>query len=1214
MASIDGVTDPDVAELVRLDARIGELAGRLEQARVAYARTLAELNDAQRRRGELSARLWAAERAATLGGGPAPGATAAGPLPSAPAPGATAAGPLPSAPAPAPEASVRAVQNALFVLGGLLLGTAAIVFTAVAFATFGVVGRAAILTAVTGLALGVPLLALRRRLVATAETFAALGLLLIPLDGYAARRADVLGLADWPGARYAALVCAVTAVVALGYAGVTGLVGPLFGAMLAAQPVLPLLAVPAGPTTTGWAVVFAALAALDLVVVRGARGAAGGAARALRGAGWALHGATLALAGGLAVGAVVVAAGPRAAASAGLVLVGTGVVFVAAAVVARSGGLREVASATLVVLGAVAAGRWLSAIMPSYPLAAAALGAGGVAASAGIAAAFPAGRWLGPRVGPGVGGRLVSGFGGWLGPRVGWLGSRIGGAIAAGGVGLVALGMTAYAGLAELATGRAPDPADVPFDWQLPVAVALVTAAFVAVLPMPWRRDAAIAGGAFLVLGLPSSVTLGWAALSIVDVAAVAGFAVAAVLAGSARRAAVPAAASAVLTVHAVLVARGSASVGAAVFGALALAGVAVATIAAVRTRRAAPDLTDRGDAREISDPAMARIRTVGAIGGVALAGGLVAVPAAVDRGLAAAGVVPWWTWRAILAGAAVVLAALWAVCGRWPEYAPYAFAAVGASALFAAWPRTTGTGEAPAMYAAAALLLVAAGAAVLPVGAALPPIGLAVPPAVPRTDTAVPPAGTATRAGRIAVAAVTVPWLGGLALVHLAPALAALLLAPYGWLDAIWSGPPPGVGLAPGAPTIDWADAGALALLAAAAAIVSRSRVTGRGPADDPGPRPGWAAALGALAVAPLAVPAALAAAAAPWPTVPAVSLVLGLGLGLVVAFAHRFGWFAAVGVPLGVSLAGAGLAGALPTEAATLAALGLVTATGAAAGAAGRTRPARLVGWLTASVGAGCFALVAGLAAELPPRSAAFGVLGAATVVLGVAVGLRGRRPVESAAIEAAAHAGAIAALVLTLDTTRYAAAVCTLWGIAIGLRALWPAESPRRRVALAGAAAGCELLAWWLLLAAAEVALVEAYTLPAAGAALLLGWLARRGRPELSSWLAYGPALAAALLPTLATVLVEDGRPLRRLLLGVGALAIVVLGAAARRQSPVVAGGAALTVLALHELVLVWDLLPRWIPLALGGLVLVGLAMSYERRRRDMSRLRRAVGRMS
>jgi hypothetical protein len=143
---------------------------------------------------------------------------------------------------------------------------------------------------------------------------------------------------------------------------------------------------------------------------------------------------------------------------------------------------------------------------------------------------------------------------------------------------------------------------------------------------------------------------------------------------------------------------------------------------------------------------------------------------------------------------------------------------------------------------------------------------------------------------------------------------------------------------------------------------------------------------------------------------------------------------------------------------------------------------------------------------------------------------------------------------------------------------------------------------------------VSLVEAYTLPAAAVALLAGWLRMRSRGDLSSWAAYTPALAAAFLPSLASVLVAEGEPVRRLLLGLGALAVVLLGAYARLQAPVVIGGAVVVAVGLHELVLVWDLLPRWIPLAAGGLLLVGLAMTLERRRRDLARVRAAVARLS
>jgi hypothetical protein len=142
---------------------------------------------------------------------------------------------------------------------------------------------------------------------------------------------------------------------------------------------------------------------------------------------------------------------------------------------------------------------------------------------------------------------------------------------------------------------------------------------------------------------------------------------------------------------------------------------------------------------------------------------------------------------------------------------------------------------------------------------------------------------------------------------------------------------------------------------------------------------------------------------------------------------------------------------------------------------------------------------------------------------------------------------------------------------------------------------------------------VAIPEAYTLPAAAAALVAGHLALRSRPGLGSWIGYGPGLAAALLPSLASVLVQGDQGVRRLLLGAGALGVVLGGAALRRQAAVLIGGATLVALATHEIV-VWDLLPRWAYLAVGGLLLIAVAMTYERRLRDLRRLRGAIARMT
>jgi len=245
----------------------------------------------------------------------------------------------------------------------------------------------------------------------------------------------------------------------------------------------------------------------------------------------------------------------------------------------------------------------------------------------------------------------------------------------------------------------------------------------------------------------------------------------------------------------------------------------------------------------------------------------------------------------------------------------------------------------------------------------------------------------------------------------------------------------------------------------------------------------------------------------------------------------------------------------------------------------------------------------MTAALTADLTVRTAAFWMLVPAAIALATVTRLR---PTESVAVEAAAHATAAVAALLTVGSLGHTAGVCTLWGLAIGLSAL---RQPARVVA----AAGTELLALWLLLADRHVAVLEAYTLPAAAVALLAGWFVARRRPEVHSWAAYGPALLAAFGPSTATLLNGTGDPARRLALGAAALAVVLGGAVRRRQAPVVVGGAVLGAVAVHETVLLWDLVQRWILLGLAGLVLIGLAVTYERRRRDVTRVAAAVGRM-
>jgi hypothetical protein len=163
---------------------------------------------------------------------------------------------------------------------------------------------------------------------------------------------------------------------------------------------------------------------------------------------------------------------------------------------------------------------------------------------------------------------------------------------------------------------------------------------------------------------------------------------------------------------------------------------------------------------------------------------------------------------------------------------------------------------------------------------------------------------------------------------------------------------------------------------------------------------------------------------------------------------------------------------------------------------------------------------------------------------------------------------------------------------------------------------AAAALFVLATWVRLAAWDVAAPEAYTLPVTIPALLVGALRHRRDPRTSSWTAYAPGLAATLVPSLFAAW-GDSHWTRPLLLGLAALAVTLAGARHHLQAPLLLGGAVLLLDALHELapylVQVTDALPRWVPPALAGLLLLALGATYEQRLRDARRMRHFLGNM-
>lgn len=183
------------------------------------------------------------------------------------------------------------------------------------------------------------------------------------------------------------------------------------------------------------------------------------------------------------------------------------------------------------------------------------------------------------------------------------------------------------------------------------------------------------------------------------------------------------------------------------------------------------------------------------------------------------------------------------------------------------------------------------------------------------------------------------------------------------------------------------------------------------------------------------------------------------------------------------------------------------------------------------------------------------------------------------------------------------------------AAGAAAATTPDGPLRRPARP-TAMSLLFAAYWVRLALLGVAHPEAYTIPLGLALLAEGFLRRRADPETTSWAGYGAPLAVLLLPSLPLAL-SQGEPIRPGLLGAAAIATLLVGARFRLQAPLFLGAAVLATVGLVHLLPhlapVYDAVPRWAVLGTAGVLLIVIGAGYERRLRDLKRLRRAVGRL-
>ncbi len=440
-------------------------------------------------------------------------------------------------------------------------------------------------------------------------------------------------------------------------------------------------------------------------------------------------------------------------------------------------------------------------------------------------------------------------------------------------------------------------------------------------------------------------------------------------------------------------------------------------------------------------------------------------------------------------------------------------------------------------------------------------------------------------------------------ALATVARATVEALFAPYSRLGHGWGTAPASARSL--APHLIWSGD---ALVPAVLAVAATGAVLG------------VAAMLGRVVATRVAVPAAALAVGLlpfaldlPWPV--ALAGLGAVALGLLAAAAMARGGSVlppAVSGPTAAVLAGTVLAWSLATAPATVAALTALGAGALLAAVFGRTRPVARVSTALAATVALLDAVAAAMAAGLAAHLAAFAGLAVAAGLVVLAGLLRRHRPWESQAGEAVAAAGGLLGAGLTIEHPLALSLALAVAGLTMSAMAL----RPDRRWAWMGGAA-LLIASSWVRLADIGVSTPEAYTVAPAIVGLVIGILRRRQRP-LSSWAAYGPGLAAGLLPSLAALFAGPPDTMRPLALGTAALLVLLTGARLRLQAPLLTGGGVLAAVAVHELApavaQLLSTLPRWLPLAVAGLLLLLLGATYEQRRRDLRRLRQSVSRMA
>ena len=332
-------------------------------------------------------------------------------------------------------------------------------------------------------------------------------------------------------------------------------------------------------------------------------------------------------------------------------------------------------------------------------------------------------------------------------------------------------------------------------------------------------------------------------------------------------------------------------------------------------------------------------------------------------------------------------------------------------------------------------------------------------------------------------------------------------------------------------------------------------------------------------------------------------------VGAGLVFCSAARPATVTAPWLPAltGLCTFGLGLSWALMEQYTTVGALLFMAVACAVAAAFARSVPVAVGSTAVATAATGGAVFTSPLALGLSAEYAAFAVIALTAGVAAVAPRLR--TPLLEAA-ETPAGVWALIALFTVIEVHARTGLVALALAL-LGVIALASAVRPGRRF-LAVIGGLLMLGALWTSLAAWKVGVIEAYTVPPAIAALVIGWEWTRRSPEEeapSSWLAHAGGLLLLLLPSTVQVLGGQDLVWRVPVVLVAGLAVVLWGLRARLQAALVLGGLVLVAASLRAFgPPLWDLitlLPNWVPLSvIGGLLLV-VGARYEA---SLTRLRR------